>query len=369
VAASLVVASAFALRPPMVTVLAALVAVVVATLPPRAGRQLARRLPGAVGVVVVVTFLVFVTVDVLPDNTRTTFGTIDGRLVTDYLRWLGAAAGGDLGISRGIGEPVTTALARTIPVTLLLIAYSQALAFAAAVPLALWGGAREGSLFDRLTTTTMTGLVSVPVFVSAVVLQIVFVIGPVHIGPIPLGGSWLPAARYVTFGDGAWQHARSMLLPTLTLTLSVLPTYARTLRADVVSTTREDFVAAVRARGLPRRAVLVRHVLKPSTVSVISLVAANTGVLIGYVFIIDEMFSRPGLGDYLQTAVARRDQPAIVGVVGAVTLVVVVTNLVADAVQLALDPRIEMPRRPRRPGATAARWLRSPRPDQDTGLR
>ncbi|MDH4144971.1 MAG: ABC transporter permease [Acidimicrobiia bacterium] len=361
IAAAAVILSSFAARPPIALVGAALATLGATLLPRRARTAIVHGLPRALLGVVAATMAVSLAMDSLPNNVDPTTRLPDWAMLRSYFEWLALAVGGDLGVSRGIGEPVLDALQRTLPVTLLLVLYSQMLALGIGVPAAMWAAAREGGWFDRLSSSGASALVSMPVFVSAIVVQIFFVVGPVQIGPVPIGGKWLPAVRYVTPGDGIVAHLRSMALPTVTLAASILPTYLRTLRAEVLGVLREDFITAVRSRGLPRRTVLFRHVLPSSTTSVVSTVAANTGVLIGYVFIVDVMFSRPGLGDYLEIAVARRDRPAVLGVVLATTLVVTLVNLFADAAQLAIDPRIPAPaggilnlRRPRRGSRSGA---------------
>jgi peptide/nickel transport system permease protein len=131
-----------------------------------------------------------------------------------------------------------------------------------------------------------------------------------------------------------------MLLPSVSLAVVMVPTYLRVLRSDLVSTTREDFLVAVRARGLPGRRVLFGHALRPSGGGLATVVGAQLGVLLGYVLVIEELFTLPGLGDHLQTALARRDRPVVLGVVAAVSALVVLANLAADVVVAALDPRV-----------------------------
>ena len=328
------------MHPALRLVLVALLALVIVALPQHASRYLLRRLPIALGTVLAATFIMFLLIELIPNNTRASVGKLDVRLVTVYLNWLGKAASGNLGRSSIGAEPVGKVLGRALPITLQLLLYSQVLALAVSVPLAAWSAWREGSRFDRAVTAFVSLAAAIPVYVIGSLGIIVLALGSLRIGPIPMSGRFLPFGRYVSFGTSIRRHFTMMILPCSALALWLIPPYVRVLRSDLINTAREDYLTAVRGRGVPQRRILFGHALRPSSVSLVMMMPALIGWAISNLLIIEELFSIPGIGDTLTLAVARRDTPTFLSLIAAITALVTVLNLIADAVSLTLDPRI-----------------------------
>ncbi|HMO48483.1 MAG TPA: ABC transporter permease [Rubrivivax sp.] len=255
---------------------------------------------------------------------------LDKPLPQRFAGWLLNALQGDLGRSPLSGEAVTEAIAHRLPVSLLLMAYAQVLALLIALPLGIWAGYREGSMVDRLISAGSFGVLAIPHFVLGLVLILLLAIWL----------RWFPATGYVPFANDPFGSIRSLTLPALTLALVEAPVYLRLLRSDLAGTLREEFVTVARAKGLTDRQVLLRHALRPSMFSLITVMGINIGHLIGGAVIIETVFALPGVGRLLVEAITRRDYLVLQGVVLFIGAAFVVINLLVDALYGVLDPRL-----------------------------
>jgi peptide/nickel transport system permease protein len=247
-----------------------------------------------------------------------------------YLDWLGGAVTGDLGTSYITSVPVGESLGQRLPITLELLLLSQVIALGLAVPAGLAAARRAGGPLDRCLTALSFGLLSTPVFVSGVLLIMVFAVR------WPL----LPATGYTPFAESPGGNLRTMLLPAVTLAAGQLAVYARVLRSDLIATLREDYITLARARGLSPRRILWRHALRPSAISLLTVVGLNLGALIGGAVIIETLFGLPGVGRLIVEAILSRDYLVVQGGVLVVAVGYVVVNFAIDLLYGALDPRI-----------------------------
>lgn len=255
---------------------------------------------------------------------------LDKPMPQRFAQWVANAVQGDLGRSPLSGEAVTEAIAHRLPVSIQLMLFAQVLAMAIALPLGIWAGYREGGIVDRLVSSASFGVLAVPHFVLGLILILVLAIWM----------RWFPATGYVPFGENPLESIRSMTLPSLTLALVEAPVYLRLLRSDLASTLREEFVTVARAKGLPDWQVLLRHALRPSMFSLITVMGINIGHLIGGAVIIETVFALPGVGRLLIEAITRRDYLTLQGVVLFIGISFVVVNLMVDALYSVLDPRL-----------------------------
>ncbi|MGH9132214.1 MAG: ABC transporter permease [Acidimicrobiales bacterium] len=251
-------------------------------------------------------------------------------LLERYLIWLVHALHGDLGSSYVTGQPVTSALAERLPVTLELMALSQLIALALAVPLGAWGGLHPGRALDRLTSGVSLGLLSIPGFVVGVGLVFVF---SVH-------SHLLPATGFVPFEVSPMGNLGSLILPSATLALGSAPLYARVLRAELITTLDQDFVTAARARGLSSSAVVMRHALRPSTLTLVTVGGIHIGHLIGGAFVVEYLFGLPGVGLLTVDAIYARDYLVVIGATLVVSGGFVIVTALTDAAALLIEPRL-----------------------------
>ncbi len=310
-------------------------------------RRIGSRLTHLLLVLVAVTFLSFVVVDLLPGDAAVVVAgdnatpeqvqqvreqlQLDRPLVVRYVDWLGGVATGDLGQSFRTGQPVAEALAQRIPVSFEITIIAQVLALLVAVPLAVYSAYRPGRLLDRTSMTVGFGAAAMPQFVLGMVLIVLFAGG---------FSSILPATGFTPFLEDPLENLRSIVLPCLTLMVAEAAVYRQLLRSDMISTLQEDFILMARSKGLSPRRILLRHALRPSSFSLITLSGLNIGRLLGGAVIVETLFAIPGLGQMIVQAVFNRDYMLLQGALLFVAVAYVVINMLIDLLYLFLDPRV-----------------------------
>jgi len=247
-----------------------------------------------------------------------------------YLSWLGHVLQGDFGRSFRTGQTVLQAVAERLPVSLELMLLAEVMGLIIGVPLAIACAARAGGAFDRFVTGTAFGMLSVPTFLSAILLIYLFAV------ELRL----LPATGYVPFAEDPVANLRFMVLPALTLALAEWPGIMRVLRSDMISTLQEDYIALAKAKGLKASRILFVHALKPSSLTLVTVTGINIGRLIGGALIVETIFALPGIGRLLVGAIFTRDLIILQGVVLLVGAGFVMVNFIVDLLYAILDPRI-----------------------------
>ena len=247
-----------------------------------------------------------------------------------YLGWLGHVLEGDFGRSFRTGQTVLQAVAERLPVSFELMLLAELAALAIGIPLAIACAVRSGSAFDRFMTGSAFGMLSVPAFLSAILLIYLFAVD-LH---------WLPATGYVPFSEDPLGNLRCFVLPALTLALGEWPVLMRVLRSDMISTLQEDYIAMARAKGLKPSRILLVHALKPSSLTLVTVTGINIGRLMGGTVIVESVFALPGIGRLLLGAIYTRDLIILQGVVLCVAAGYVLMNFIVDMLYAVLDPRI-----------------------------
>lgn len=256
---------------------------------------------------------------------------LDQPLWQQYLHWLGGAVTGDLGTSPVTHEPVVDALLQRLPVTLELAVMALAISLVTSVVLAIVSATWQGTWVDRAITAFSSVLLSVPAFIA----------GPLLIYFFSLQLGWFPVSGWSRIDtDGLAANLQSALLPAVAIAFTEIAAFHRVLRADLISTLREDFIGAARAKGMSRTYVMVRHALRPSSFSLITLAGINLGRLIGGTVVVETLFSLPGLGQLIISSIISRDLIAVQGIVVFVVVVYVVVNMLVDLSYNWLDPRV-----------------------------
>ncbi|MEU4435225.1 ABC transporter permease [Nocardia rhamnosiphila] len=255
---------------------------------------------------------------------------LDQPLWVQYLNWIGNAAQGDLGTSPLTGQSVTTAIMERLPVTFQLAAMALVIALVSAVFLAVLSAMRPAGPIDRGTAALSSVFLSVPAFVAGPVL--------IYFFAVELG--WLPVTGWNRLGDGIGPNLQSALLPAIAMALMEIAAFHRLLRTDLITTLREDFIGAARAKGMNEWYVMFRHALRPSSFSLITLAGINLGRLIGGTVIVETLFSLPGLGQLLASSIVSRDLIMVQGIVAFMAVVYVVINILVDSSYELVDPRV-----------------------------
>jgi peptide/nickel transport system permease protein len=255
---------------------------------------------------------------------------LDQPVLVRYAGWLGHVLQGDFGRSFRTGQTVLQAVAERLPVSFELMILAEVAGLLIGVPLAIACAARSGSAFDRFMTGSAFGMLSVPTFLSAILLIYLFAV-ELH---------WLPATGYVPFTEDPIANLRFMVLPALTLALAEWPGIMRVLRSDMIATLQEDYIALAKAKGLKPRRILFVHALKPSSLTLVTITGINIGRLIGGALIVETIFALPGIGRLLIGAIYTRDLIILQGVVLLVASGFVIMNFIVDMLYAVLDPRI-----------------------------
>jgi len=255
---------------------------------------------------------------------------LDDPFFVRYGTWLGNAATGDLGYSYITDQPVFGTILDKLPVSAELAILATALALLMAVPLGILGGYREGAAVDKASSVAVQTGLAIPNFIVGVFL----------IWALTEKWQILPSTGWNRISEGIGPNLKTAILPALALSLSPMAFYTRLLRNDMISTLKEDFVLSARAKGLSPRYILARHALRPSSLSLVTIVGIQMGVLLGGTVVIEEIFALPGLGGRLLDAIFQRDLYMVQGITVFVATVYVILNTLVDFAYLAVDPRI-----------------------------
>lgn len=247
---------------------------------------------------------------------------LDQPISARYLEFLGGLARGDLGVSFRSREPVAREILSRFPATLQLAAASLFVALLIAVPLGILAATRPHSLVDHLSSLlAMLGL-SMPNFWLGPLLILVF---SIHLGLFPVAGS------------GTVRH---LVLPALTMGSGMAAILMRMLRSSLLEEIRQEYVRTASAKGLSRRAAVLRHALRNSLIPVITVLGLQFGALLAGSIITETIFSWPGIGRLTIQAIDARDYPLVQGCVLFIALCTVAVNLATDLMYSRLDPRI-----------------------------
>jgi peptide/nickel transport system permease protein len=309
-------------------------------------RRLVLAFPIAVGVSVVCFALVYIAPGdpletvVPPDATAATIAVIkhaygfDKPLAIQYLIWLGRVLHGNLGISIATNRPVSLEVGEALVNTLRLVALAMPAALIIGYAMGVAAARYPGRMLDRIVSGLAMFGISLPNYWVGVVLVIVFAV------QWPL----LPATGMAPIAPGSigmfnWSDLRFMILPAISLALIPTGIIARSTRAAVLDVLSQDFVLTLRAKGLDEGAI-TRHVLRNALPQVIAVVALQFGYLMGGSILVETVFSWPGTGYLLGYAIQNRDVPLLQGIVLVLSMIFVVTNLIADLLQVRVDPRL-----------------------------
>ena len=311
---------------------------------------LAARLAQFVVVLIVVSAVAFLLLNHLPGNpvitllgpaaTPQAVALLTQQLGLDkpawlrYFIWLGNALHGNLGSSYVNHQPVLTSIQQRLPVTLELLVFSQLIALALAVPLGILSALRPNRIVDKLSSGAAFGLLSAPGFILAELLVYLFAVR----------FNLFPATGYVHLTENPLENIRSLTLPSLTLGLGSMAVYMRVLRTDMIATLQQDFITMARSKGLPTWWILLRHALRPSTFTLVTVGGLNVGTLIGGAFIIEYIFQVPGIGLLTINSIYARDYLVVTSTTVLVAGGFVLVNLLVDLFYTFLDPRVRSAR-------------------------
>lgn len=306
-----------------------------------------RRLLSTVVVMAVVAFFVFSLLYLTPGDPaaviagdiataddiariRATLGLDDPFLVR-FGSWVVGLLHGDLGVSIFTQLPVTRLIAQRIEPTAALTICTLIVAVLVAVPLGVIAAWRAGSWIDRVVMGTSVIGFSVPVFVLAYALILLFSVNL----------EWLPVQGYKPIADGVWEWARHLVLPSIALGTVYMALIARITRASMLDVLAQDYVRTAQAKGLATGEVLLGHALKNAAIPIVTVVGIGVALLISGSIVTETVFAIPGIGRLTVDAILRRDYPIIQGMILIFSAVYVLINLAVDLSYSLFDPRVK----------------------------
>lgn len=306
-------------------------------------RFLALRAIHLVPVTLGVTFLVFTMLKLVPGDAavailgiratpealaslREVLG-LDRPFLVQYLSFLGNMLRGNLGDSLVAKQPVVQMILERMPATLSLVAMSALFAAILTLPPAIIAARNRDRPVDHAIRGTFIFGLAIPSFWLGIILMLIF---SLKLKMFPVSG----------FGSTWPDRLHHLVLPSFTVALALAAILIRNLRAGVLEVLRSDYVRTARAKGLAERAVMRRHVLRNALLSTITVFGVNLAFLIGGTVVVETVFSLPGLGAMLLTAVYQRDYPVVQGITLVFAFLIILVNLIVDLAYVALDPRV-----------------------------
>jgi peptide/nickel transport system permease protein len=264
---------------------------------------------------------------------RVKFG-LDDPIAIRYLRWLTAMLHGDWGFSFVSRVDVDKLILQRLPTSLFVIGSSQVLALMIALPVGIYAATRPYSIFDQIANTLAFIGFSLPTFFTGILFILVF---SVYLG-------WLPSVYQsdvsATGWQWYWEHVRNAAMPVAVLGLFQGASWTRFVRSAMLDVIRLDYVTTARAKGLPERIVVIKHVVRNALIPVVTLVALQMPAVFGGAIITEQIFRIPGIGSLLISSILANDTPVIMAVTFVFACLVILFNLLADLIYGWLDPRI-----------------------------
>lgn len=270
---------------------------------------------------------------------------LDRPLPVQYVGWLGRFVTGDWGTSITQHRPVTRVLAAAVGPTVLLTGCSLILTYLLGILIGAFQASRRRTAWDWTLTALTTGVQAVPAYVLALGLVLVFAYGASlwqwpEMLRLPAMGAESVGADMLTTGERLADRTRHLVLPVITLALIGAAGLARYVRAATIDALRQPAVRTARAKGLADGPVLRRHALRNALVPVITLAGLQLPALFSGVVFVETIFAWPGMGRIMVTAVLARDYPVVMAATAVFAALVVVGNLLADAMSAWADPRL-----------------------------
>ncbi len=329
---------------------------------------LARRLVGAVPVIIGISFLIFMLMHIAPgdpvtlllgddattadiERTRREWG-LDKPLMVQYWDFLSRAVTGDFGRSLKFNEPVMKLIAERLPATLELAFASLVIAILIAVPLGVYSAIKHNSLLDHAGMSIALIGVSLPNFWLGIML-IYFLGGQLNLLPVAgrveygieiqrITGLYLVDSLLTGNFYGFWSALKHILMPAVTLGTSLAAIVTRISRSSVLEVMRQDYVTTARAKGLSEKVVIWRHILRNSLITIVWIVGLQLGALLNGSVITETVFSYPGIGDLLIQSISARDYKLTQVLILFFAVLYFIVNLLVDLLYRWIDPRIKL---------------------------
>jgi peptide/nickel transport system permease protein len=307
-----------------------------------------RRVGGAIPVLLLVTLVTFALMRLIPGDPAAALAGVsatpqeraqirhdlglDEPYHLQLARWYGSLARGDLGRSILLGKSVTEATFERLPVTLSLSAYALVLTVVFGLALGVLAALRQNSWVDQAAMMLALVGISLPNFWLGLMMIVLFA---VHLG-------WLPTGGYVNFTDDPWNWLRCTTMPAISLAALQMGLLARITRSTMLEVLRQDYIRTARAKGLPAWQVVGKHALAATMIPVLTVIGIIVSLLLSAAVVIETIFSIPGLGQLLTSAIFNRDYPLVQGGLLLITVFTMIVNILVDIAYAWADPRVHL---------------------------
>jgi len=312
-------------------------------------RFVARRISLICVTLLVVSLAIFLIIEVLPGDVATMILGKDAteaslaRLREDlglnrpvhvrYLEWIGGVVRGDFGNSLYMmGQPIAPIVGRRLWHSAILAVFAFLVGTPTAVAAGVWAGVHPNTKLDRLVSMASLVGISVPEFVTGIVLILLFS-STFHL---------LPSSSIVLPGTSPLTRPQILIMPTMTITAVLFAYIMRMTRANVIEVMQTDYVRTAILKGLPMRRVILRHVLPNAMLPTITVITVNFGWMLGGLIIVETVFAYPGIGQLMLWSINTRDLPLLEVVALVIAATYAISNLLADLSYAALDPRVRL---------------------------
>jgi peptide/nickel transport system permease protein len=311
------------------------------------GSYVIKRLVGLVPILFGISVLVFTILHLVPgDPASIMLGTnatpeaiaalrasmgLDQPLITQYLSWLGGLVKGDFGVSVHTGEAILPQILKRFSITLQLTLFAVLIGWSIAIPLGILSAIRVHSKTDIVVRIAALLGISVPNFAVGTLLLLV----------LSLYFGWFPPIDVVSFWEDPGEALQVFLLPAITMGIVIAAGVLRMTRSAFLETMEKDFIRTAWAKGNSIWTVVFGHALRNSSIPIVTIAGMQIGYLLGGSVIVEQLFSIPGLGQYVLEGIYQRDYPVVQGGVLFVALVFVLVNLLIDIIYTWIDPRIK----------------------------
>jgi peptide/nickel transport system permease protein len=255
---------------------------------------------------------------------------LDRPFIERYVRWVGNAVQGDLGSSLRTNQPVVEAIKERLPVTFQLAVLAVLVSLLISVPLGIMAAYRQDGVLDKISRMAGSAFLSSPSFLTALILVYLF----------SVTFQIFPVTGWARLSQGIGDNLRHAFLPVMALALHEVAVLQRLLRSDMITTLQEDYLLAARSKGLPTWHILLRHALRPSSFSLITVAGLTFGRVLGGTVIVETLFVLPGIGRYVIDGIYNKDIIAVQGTVLFIATFYVIINAAIDLAYAWLDPRV-----------------------------
>lgn len=256
---------------------------------------------------------------------------LDKSYPEQYVIWITHALRGDLGESYQHKQSVNSLISERIPTTLQLVFMSAVLALIIAIPVGVISAVKMNKLTDRILSVVTLVLVASPVFLTAIVLMIVFAL---RLKLFPIFGT----------GEGFWQNLYYLFLPSLALSLNMVALISRIMRSNMIEQLNSNYTTTAIAKGIPYFKVVMRHCFKNAVIPVITVAGIQIGSMIVGAVLVENVFALGGLGDVLISSIKASDYPVVQGITLMLVALFLLINLLVDILYAFIDPRIRLER-------------------------